>query len=90
MKRRKTIRSKKNIYNNKLLIKGVRTVETMLDNTHSDDNYLNEALVELGIDLNRPKKSSKLPRNKNGLHVIPKGSAGKDMLTMYREEKGRC
>jgi hypothetical protein len=52
-----------------------------------DDEYLNECLKELGIDMNKSKqRESRLPRNKNGLPVI-NCSAGKDSVTLYQEYK---
>lgn len=78
----------KHIHNRHLLIKGVKLLDTTTD-IQSDDEYLKEALAELGIDLNKPRKKSRLPKNRLGLPVV-RGGAGKDMLTMYREEKGRC
>lgn len=55
----------------------------------SDDDYMKEVLSELGIDMSKSRKRSRMPKNKFGITVI-RGAAGKDMVTMYREEKGRC
>lgn len=78
-----------NQINPRIHVKAVTKINTLNDNIQADDDYLKETLAELGIDLNKPRKKSRLPRNKNGLPVM-RGGAGKDMLTMYREEKGRC
>jgi hypothetical protein len=68
---------------------GIKYCKDLIEKLNLDEEqYMRETLTELGIDLNKPKKKSKLPRNKLGLSYFPKGMAGKDMLTMYREKHG--
>lgn len=51
----------------------------MDENTQPDDEYLNECLKELGIDLSEPKKKSRLPRNRLGIPVLRGGVRTKDI-----------
>ncbi len=61
-------------------------MNTLNEDYKADEDYMKEVLKELGIDLDKPKRKSKLPTNRLGLHVIPKGSAG--LLQLYWEEHG--
>jgi hypothetical protein len=69
-------------------VREVIKVETNINVSEPDDKYLDECMKELGIDLNAPRKRSRLPRNRLGLPEIRGG--GKSMLQMYREEHGKC
>jgi hypothetical protein len=44
-----------------------------------NDEYMKEALAELGIDLDAPKRRSRLPRNRLGLPEIRGGVRCKDI-----------
>jgi len=70
-------------------VREVRIMQVQIEEIKPDYDFLNQVMLELGIDMNKKEKyQSKLPKNRLGLHVIR--GAGRTMLEIYEEEHGKC